>query len=237
VIRCLAIDDEPLALEVIKGHVEKIPFLELNGTYRSGIEAMDEINRGGIDLIFLDIQMNDITGIELLQTLSNPPMVIFTTAYEEYALEGYNLSVVDYLLKPIAFDRFLKASNKALQLSSPKQQLVSKEGATEAEEFVFVKSDKGSSRINLSELLYVEGLKEYVQYVTRSDKIVSLQSLKKILDYLPDNRFVQVHRSFIIAIDKIDSISGNRLFISGTEIPIGETYKRHFNKLIDEKKL
>ncbi len=236
-LKCLAIDDEPLALDVIKNHASKVPFLDLKGSYRSGMEAINEINSAGIDLIFLDIQMNDITGIELLQSISNPPMVIFTTAYEEYALDSYSFNAVDYLLKPIAFDRFLKACNKALQQSSPAARVSTGSQGQESDDFVFIKSDKGTVKMDLADLLYVEGLKEYVQYVTSKGKIISLQSLKKIHDYLPEGQFVQVHRSYIIATDKIDTISGNRVFIAGVEIPIGDTYKRHFNKLIEDRRL
>ena len=157
-LKCIAIDDEPLALDIVKQYVEKIPFLELTGTYRRGLEAMDVLSTGQTDLIFLDIQMNDITGIELLGSISDPPMVIFTTAYKDYAIESYEHNAVDYLLKPFTFERFLKAANKALQGKSPSSK--TSEPEAHINEYVFIKSDKGTNKLVLDELLYVEGLKE-----------------------------------------------------------------------------
>ena len=232
-MKCIAIDDEPLALDVMENYISKVPELEFKGRYTSPMDALETLNNGEVDLLFLDIQMSEISGIQFLKTLKNPPLVILTTAYDNYALQGYDLDVTDYLLKPIPFERFLKAVNKAVELYQYNRSNQSKEALSYQHGYIFVKSEYQILKINLKDILYVEGLKDYVKIFCGGNPILSLQNLKAIEGKLPLTHFVRVHKSFIVALPKINSVHKGRIKIGEKEIPIGDNYKDLFLKLIN----
>lgn len=222
-INCLAIDDEPLALDVIEEYVNKVPFLNLIGKFTDPVEATAELHKGSIDLIFLDIQMPDLTGLEFLNTLERKPAVIFTTAYDEYALESYDFNTIDYLLKPISFDRFMKAVNKAQELLSS--------GADAAEnKFIFIKSDYKIHKIATDDIAYIEGYKDYVRIYTPEKRFVTRESMKNMEALLSKDRFLRIHRSYIISIDKFSAIEGNMIILGEEKLPIGKSYKEQVMK-------
>lgn len=232
-LRCIAVDDEPLALEVLESYIRKVPSLQLAGLCGGALEAIQLLSSGAVDLMFLDVDMPDLTGTQLLRTLKHPPLVIFTTAYPDYALEGFELDAVDYLLKPIPFDRFLKAVNKAQERLHPPAMptAIPLSGAPEAN-FIFVKTEYKTLRVDLDDILYVEGLKDYVLIHTRQKKIITLLSLNKMVEKLPPTHFLRVHRSFIVAVNKIDSIERNRIRIGDAEIPVGDLYRDGLGRLV-----
>ncbi|MCX6251986.1 MAG: LytTR family DNA-binding domain-containing protein [Bacteroidetes bacterium] len=243
-IRCLAIDDEVLALELLEDNIRKVPFLDLVQACKSGYEAMEIIQREKIDLVFLDIQMPDISGIQFLKSLKNKPLVIFTTAYEKYALQGFELDVIDYLLKPFSFERFLKSVNKAQEYINLLEKPViqpSKEELPFSENYLFVKSDYKLVKIDIKDILYVEGLKDYIKiYIQDLDRpVITLSSMKAVEEKLPAAGFIRVHRSFIVAINKVSFIQRNTVHIGNKEIPVSEHHKEnlfniiHKNKIID----
>ena len=221
-MKCIIVDDEPLAIEVIESYVERIESLELVGKFRNAIKAFDFIQSGEqVDLIFLDIQMPKLTGIEFLKTLSNPPKVIFTTAYREYALEGFELEVLDYLLKPISFDRFMKAVSKALNQAKEVEITFSNDG----DDFIFFKCDKKMIRVSLKDILYIESIKDYVKIKTADKEVVTHQKISILETKLPLNNFIRVHRSFIVNIPKIESYSASEIELNDESIPVGRNYK------------
>ncbi len=225
-LRCIAVDDEPLALEVLESYIRKVPSLRLVGLCGGALEAICVLSPGAVDLVFLDVDMPDLTGTQLLRTLKHPPLVVFTTAYPDYALEGFELDAVDYLLKPIPFDRFLRAVNKAQERLHPPAApaAVAPPPASEPN-FIFVKTEYKTLRVDLDDILYVEGLKDYVLIHTRQKKIITLLSLNKMVEKLPPTHFLRVHRSFIVAVNKMDSIERNRIRIGDAEIPVGDLYR------------
>ncbi len=227
-LRCIAVDDEPLALEVLESYIRKVPSLQLAGLCGGALEAIRVLSAGAVDLVFLDVDMPDLTGTQLLRTLKHPPLVVFTTAYPDYALEGFELDAVDYLLKPIPFDRFLKAVNKVQERlhppATPAPPALPAAAAQEAN-FIFVKTEYKTLRVDLDDILYVEGLKDYVLIHTRQKKIITLLSLNKMVEKLPPSHFLRVHRSFIVAVNKMDSIERNRIRIGDAEIPVGDHYR------------
>ena len=237
-IRCIAIDDESLALDLIEDDILKVPFLQLVKKCKSGIEALNVLQTEHIDLIFLDIQMPDITGIQFLKSLPHKPFVIFTTAYDKYALEGFELDVVDYLLKPYSFERFLKAVNKAqehmLNLEKNPVNPTSDE-VNFSNQFIFVKSDYKLVKIEIDEILYIESLKDYVKIVEGDKTIVTLSSMKAIEEKLVSPDFIRVHRSFMVNLRKIQYIHRNFVKVGDKEIPIGDNYKENFQQLINKK--
>lgn len=233
-MRCLIIDDEPLAIELLEDFVSKIPFLKLEKSCSNAYEAMELIRTKKIDLIFSDIEMPDFTGIEFVQSLEQKPLLIFTTAYSHYAVEGFNLNAVDYLVKPIPFHRFVKAVNRAQELFELKTEA---ENLTEptmfSSSFIFVKSEYENLKINLSDIHYIEGLKDYIKIHTNNAKpILTLNSLKSFEEKLPSN-FIRVHRSFIVSLNHINSVQRNRIIIDKVYIPIGQNYKDDFIKRIE----
>lgn len=248
-LRCIAVDDEPNASEIVKKFAEKTPFLEFLGSFHNPLEALQKIQEGGIDLVFLDIQMPELSGIEFLNIASKQAKFIICTAYPKYALEGYEHNVVDYLLKPFPFDRFYKACQKALTqgtqlslfqnptLSTPKPESKTENSTAHPQEFMFVKSELKIQKVYLSEILFIEGLKDYVSIYTKKDRIITLQTMKKMEETLVQPRFVRVHRSYLVAIDKIESIERNRIFMGDKIIPIGDTYKEEFFTLIEAKNI
>ena len=233
-IRCLIIDDEPLAQRVIERYSENIPYLEIVKKCNNAIEAIDVLHQQEIHLLFLDINMPRLSGMDFLKTLKNPPLVIITTAYAEYAIQGYELDVVDYLMKPFAFDRFLKAIQKAQELLKNKEttHFENRESERIEDTFIFVKSSKKTFKVNLSDILYIEALGDYVKIFTNDKMIVSYQSLKNIESLLPPKSFPRVHKSFIIALSRIDLIEGNQVKIKDRLIPIGTNFKTDFERLI-----
>jgi len=239
-IRCLAIDDEALALDLIEDNIRKVPFLELVKKCKSAFEAMEFLQNEKIDILFLDIQMPDITGIQFLKSLQNKPIVIFTTAYEKYALEGFELDVIDYLLKPFSFDRFLKAVNKAKDYLHLKEKTISHGTGNEVQSsagYMFVKADYKLVKIDFNEILYIEGLKDYIKIYTGEKPVLTLLSLKSLEEKLPSADFVRVHRSFIVAVKKIQFIQRNFIHIGNKEIPISDNYKEQLFNIINQNKM
>ncbi len=233
-LRCLAIDDEPLALELLEDNIRQIPFLELVGSCRNAFETTEILHSQVIDLIFLDIQMPGITGVQFLKSLqSAPPLVIFVTAYEQYAITGFELDVVDYLLKPVAFERFLKAANKAFDVYKLRQAFVQPELA--ATHF-FVNANYSLVKVKFDEITYIEGLKDYVKiYVSSADRpVITRMTLKGIELKLPAGEFMRVHKSYIVSLDKIQAVRNLRITIGEMAIPIGEQYIDEFLKAIGE---
>lgn len=217
-IKCIITDDEPVARQGLQSYVEKVDFLTLTGVCEDAIQLNTLLKAGQPDLLFLDIEMPYLSGLDLLATLTNPPKVIITSAYEQYALKGYELDVTDYLLKPISFERFLKAVNKM-------HDLLQKEAPSAAEKFLFVKSDKQMKKVFLKEILFIEGLENYICIYTASEKILVHSTMKNIYNSLPESNFIQTHRSFIVNIDHVSLIEGNILNIAGHEIPVARNYR------------
>lgn len=236
-IRCIAVDDEPLALDIIADYVAKIPELKLVASTTNAIEALTLVQNGEIDLVFLDVQMPELTGIQFVKIINGKCDVILTTAYPQYALDGYELNVVDYLLKPIAFDRFYRSVQKVLNAKTTKMPETTPAAVQHGDiiDFIFVKTEHKIQRVDLDNILYIEGLKDYISIYTSAERIVTLQNMKKMEEILPANRFVRVHRSYIVALDKISSIERGRIFIGDTTIPIGDTYKDAFFKRIGDR--
>lgn len=236
-IRCLVVDDEPLALDIIEDYIAKVPFLELVKSTTSAIEGLSLVQNDGIDLVFLDVQMPELTGLQFLKIMNGKCDVILTTAYSQYALEGYELDVIDYLLKPIAFDRFYKAAQKVLQQrqnSSP-ITLPAPIISPQAHNFIFVKTEHKIQKIYLDDILYIEGLKDYISIFSKTERIITLQNMKKMEEALPAGRFIRVHKSYIVALDKIDSIERSRIQIADKIIPVGDTYREGFFRLVDNR--
>ncbi len=233
-IRCLVVDDEPLAHRVIERYAENISYLQIIRKCNSALEAIEVLHNQAIDLIFLDINMPRLTGIEFLKTLKNPPLVIITTAYSEYAIQGYELDVVDYLMKPFAFERFYKAVQKAEDMLRARDQVKHevKEPEKIDDDFIFIKSSKKTFKVNLHDILYIEALGDYVKIFTVDKMIVSYQSLKNIESLLPPRQFPRIHKSYIIAMSRIDLIEGNHVKIRDRMIPVGTNFKNEFEKLI-----
>ncbi len=226
-IRCLIIDDEELARTLLENYTARLPYLEVVGSCKDPVEAIQLLQSQEADLLFLDIQMPGLTGVEFLRTLKTKPLVIFTTAYAEYALEGYALDVIDYLLKPFSFERFVKAVNKAadlLQLKAAKAQ-PSAEKQSPENDFLLVRSEHKIHRLKLEDILYIESMREYVAYYTPQGRILSLNSLKSLEEQLPSSQFIRIHKSYIVAIDKIETLEGNRVHIGKAKLPIGANYK------------
>jgi len=229
---CLIVDDEQLARQLLEGFVAKIPGLELKGLCKDPLEAMEILRNEDIDILFLDIQMPELTGVEFLKTLQHKPATIFTTAYSEYALEGYQLDVIDYLVKPFYLDRFIQAVNKATAHIDLKRKAGSNSKSDIDNEFVLLHADHKIYKVRLNEIQYIEGLKEYVSYYTKEKRIIVLQSLKSIEESLPSDQFIRVHRSYIVPIEKIKSLDGNQLQIGDKLIPIGRSYKDEVMKKV-----
>ncbi|KQS46150.1 two-component system response regulator [Flavobacterium sp. Leaf359] len=223
-IKCLVVDDEPLAIRLIEKHIAKIDNLEVVATCNTALKAFEILNLQKIDLMFLDIKMPNITGIEFLKNLKNPPKTILTTAYRDYALEGYDLGVVDYLLKPITFERFFKAVDKFLSANSTSIEVKSKESVPD--EFILVKSGIKNYKINTNDIIYIESLKDYIKINTTGDKnITSKYKIGDIQQELNQDNFLRIHRSFIINTSKITAFTLNEIEVDGIEIPIGASYR------------
>ncbi|MBK9014068.1 MAG: response regulator transcription factor [Saprospiraceae bacterium] len=228
-INCLIVDDEELARNLLENYIGRLPHLTVVGKCRDPFEALDALNAQPVDLIFLDIQMPGLTGVEFLRTLKNKPLVIFTTAYPDFALEGYSLDVTDYLLKPFSFERFVQAVNKASELlalrktvaASPTPQAT----AAAAKDFILVKSEHKVHRLRHEDIYYIEGMREYVAFHTPSGRILSLNSLKGLEEELPADQFLRIHKSYIVAIGKIAALEGNQVQVGKEKLPIGASYR------------
>lgn len=240
---CIIVEDEPLARNLLSAYISKVPRLELKKAFSNALDALEYLRENNVDVLFSDIQMPEVTGITLLKLLKTKPLIILTTAYSEYALEGYELEVYDYLLKPISFERFLKAVEKGIaRLDGNKNQSIVTTVVQEAtpvpdQDFIFVKDGTKLIKVNLSDIFYIEGLKDYVCIYTPQKKIVTLQTMKSLESSLPSERFVRVHNSFIVALAAIEEIEKDRLVINKTTIPISDTYKKAFREKVEKRQI
>jgi DNA-binding LytR/AlgR family response regulator len=234
IISCAIIDDEPLAAGLLEGYAKKTPYLSLKGTYNSAIMAMKDLRENPVQLLFLDIQMPELSGIELAKILPKDTKVIFTTAFSQYAVEGYKVNALDYLLKPISYDDFLKSTDKALEWFSVSMR----QEVYKRDRFMLVKSDYKLQRVALDDILYIEGLKDYVRfYLKNGEKVMSLMSMKKLDDYLPKPEFLRTHRSFIVHMTEAPLIDRFRIVFDGVYIPISENYKEEVQQYFDQHTL
>ncbi|MEO8402943.1 MAG: LytTR family DNA-binding domain-containing protein [Chitinophagaceae bacterium] len=233
IIKCLIIDDEPPARDIIRRYAEQVSSLEIIGEYGNAIQAFGALQQHSIDLLFLDIQMPQLTGTDFIKTLSNPPKVIFTTAFPEYAVEGYELDAVDYLVKPIRFERFLKAINKTFSTTLSKQAVIAPVVEEKKEEsFVYFRADRKMVKVMLGDILYIESMKDYIKIVTKQGVVITKQSISSVEAMLPEKEFVRVHRSYIVSLNKIKSFTTELMEVEKTEIPIGKLYRNEVLKMI-----
>ncbi|MGI8581132.1 MAG: LytR/AlgR family response regulator transcription factor [Chitinophagaceae bacterium] len=237
-ISCLVVDDEPPALEVLKNYIASVHSLELATTCIDAVEALNFLQKHSVDLLFLDIQMPQILGTDFIRTLKHPPKVIFTTAFRKYAVEGFELDAVDYLLKPISFERFLKAVNKVmdaslLPLDNKFNTTIQPGNYNDA--FISLRSDRKNLKVSLNDILYIESLKDYIKVVTGNKTIVTKQSISSIEETLPKDQFIRIHRSFIVSINKIESYTADLLFIAKYELPISRSYRLQVDNLLKQK--
>lgn len=233
-INCIVIDDELPAIDQMVEYISRVPFLNLLKTFDNAIEPINYLKTNHVDLIFLDIEMEGFTGLQLLKSLQHKPKIIFTTAYDQYAIEAFDLNVSDYLLKPISFERFIKSLDKIFDSFADKERKHEGEPVYKRDYF-FVKTEFRMQRVDFKEILYIEGMSEYLRIVTTKEKIMTLQSFKNIEEILPKDIFVRVHKSYIVALNKIDSVERNRISIGGKLIPVSNTYKESFNLMINKK--
>ena len=225
--KCIIIEDEPLALERTKSFINKIPFLTLSATFDNALTGLDYLKKNTVDLLFLDINMDELTGIELLESYKVKSQVIITTAYQEYALKGYELSITDYLLKPFTFNRFLQAVNKA-------SENLTKSVPIEAPlDFIFVKTENRLEKVSFNEIVFIEGMRDYRRIHTTTKKIMTLQNFKELEQIIPSNIICRVHKSYMVALNKIDTIERSRIFIANQIIPISDSYRDLFFKVIN----
>ncbi|MCW3091998.1 MAG: DNA-binding response regulator [Ferruginibacter sp.] len=233
-IHCIIIDDEPLARKGLREYIEDVEFLHLTGEFDNPLQATELLGTGAVDLIFLDIQMPKITGLEFIKTIKHPPPVIFTTAYPHYALEGFEVNAMDYLVKPVSFDRFLKAALKAKDYHASKAKNVAETAG--GSDFFFIKSDNKLVKIQLDDVLFAEGLQNYVCIHTIQKKYITYLTFKAMEAYLPEDRFLKVHKSYIIAASKVESIDGNEVWVGGQHLPISRNLKEEvLDKLLKGK--
>jgi DNA-binding LytR/AlgR family response regulator len=235
----LIVDDEPLAQEVLETYIDKIPDLRLVGKCSSAMEANETLAKKDVDLVFLDIQMPQITGIEFVRSLGDPPMIIFTTAYSDYALDGFDLGAVDYLLKPISFERFMKGVNKAREQYDLRKHEHS--GSADTDEHFFVKADKKLVKVRFNDILYIEGLKDYVIIRLEEGRVITLQTMKSLEEKLPQGKFRRVHRSYIVSMNRIHAVVGNMLEViekgQTKHLPIGKNYRDDLLELINQSRI
>jgi DNA-binding LytR/AlgR family response regulator len=247
-LNVLIVDDEPLALDVLETYISQMPELNLVKRCSNALEANEALKQHSIQLMFLDIQMPQLTGIDFVKTLTNPPMIVFTTAYPNYAIQGFDLNALDYLLKPISLERFMKAVNKAVEHAEMNDREHSSHSVTPAAspsnedlDFFFVKADKKLVKVNFDDIIYIEGLKDYVIIRLQGTRVITLQTMKSLEDRLPQSRFMRVHRSFIVSMDKIVAIEGNMIEVMEKEkpkmLPIGKNYRDELLEVIERNKL
>lgn len=233
-LKCIIVDDEPPATRILKSYVEKVSFLEEVGIFNDSLKALEFLNSNKVDVLFLDIQMPQLTGLQISRIISKDIKVIFTTAYPDFALEGFELNATDYLLKPIAFERFYQAATKLIE--EPKTE---SETINNSSDFIFVKTDGKNKfqKLLLEEILYVESLQNYICIHTKKQQIITHSSLKNIIESLPERNFIQIHKSYVIALKQIESTDSFSVFINGKELPIGATFKDAFFYRIDQNKI
>lgn len=237
-VNCVIVEDEPLARNLMVEYVRKVPSLNLIEACSSPLTAIEVLRNNQVDLLFLDVQMPELTGISLLKVLQKKPLVVLTTAYSEYALEGYELDVADYLLKPITFERFLKAVDKVTLRLEGKQIPVTEKLVQDAgNPFVFVKDGTKLVKVQLNDILYIEGLKDYVTIHTKQQKIISLQRMKTLEEQLPAADFIRIHNSFIVALKAIEVVHKGEVQVAGSLLPIGETFKKSFREFIEKNQM
>ncbi len=231
-IRCLIVDDEPPALEVLRAHIANTPMLEVVGECHSAVAAFEFLQHQSVDLLFLDIQMPKLLGTDLVKALAMPPKVIFTTAHREYAMDGFDLNAVDFLLKPISFDRFLKAVQKAVphETRTPRVE----ETASSSSRFLYFRADRKMVKVVVDDIKYVESLKDYVKIFHGAQPLITKQTIMAVEEMLPSGEFLRIHRSFIVAINKISSFSQHSVFIGGNEIPVGPLYRSEVYKKLTQ---
>ncbi len=239
-MKAIIVDDEPLALDVLETYIEKMPNIELVQKCENALESNEALKNHDVDLMFLDIQMPQITGVEFLKSLKNPPEVIFTTAYPEYAVEGFELDAADYLLKPISLERFMKSVNKVSEKLG--KTIENPSGVVEMEgDFIFVKADKKLIKVDFDDIIYIEGLKDYVIIRQEAGRVITLQTMKSLEKKLPTSTFKRIHRSYIVNIHKINAVVGNMLEVtekgSTKHLPIGKNYREELLKIINLKRL
>lgn len=233
-IRCIAVDDEPLALELLEDNISKVPFLELVAKCSNAMEAMKVLQQQSVDLIFLDIQMPGLTGLQFIQSMAIKPMIILITAYEKYALQGFNLDVTDYLVKPVSLDRFVKACNKAWEIHQLKNKpQTNNSSSAAAPDYFFVNVDYSLLKINFADIIWIEGLKDYVKIHLKSTSksVITRISMKSIEEQLPSARFLRIHKSYIVSIEQITAVRKNSVFIKEMELPVGDNYRETVNTL------
>lgn len=233
-VRCLIVDDEPPAIDVLVKYIQAVDDLELSATCSNAVEALGTLKHTAVDLLFLDIQMPQLLGTDFVRTLKNPPKVIFTTAYRKFAIEGFELDAVDYLLKPISFERFLKAVNKVLQTSI---QISSGSSpfdgqSNQSENFIYFRTDRKMVKVYLDDILYVESLKDYIKVFTTSKQIITKQAISALEDMLPSSQFLRIHRSYLVGLNKIDSFTADDIQIGEKELPIGRMYHHEVLKAL-----
>lgn len=242
-INTIIVDDEPLALDVLETYIEKMPELNLIQRCNNALEANEVLKQHDVDLMFLDIQMPQLTGIDFLKTLTKAPAVIFTTAYPNYAIEGFELDALDYLLKPISLERFMKAANKAIdQINLERKDANDDSAASEGEDFIFVKADKKLIKIRYADILYIEGLKDYVIIrIAEGKRVITLQTMKSLESKLPAKQFQRIHRSYIVGIDKIEAVIGNMVEVTEKgqkkHLPVGKNYRDDLLAIINKNRL
>ena len=239
-INCVAIDDEPPALAQMEDYISRVPFLNLSGSFDNAFDALEFLKSNEVDLLFLDIEMEGFSGIQLLNILKKRPRVVLTTAYDQYALKAFDLDVTDYLLKPISFERFVQAVEKvfdSISKTKPVQAPSVNFNETPERNYIFIKTEYRMQRVDFKDILYIEGLKEYLLIFTTHGKIITLQSFKRMEEMLPSKDFARVHKSYIVALDKIVSIERNRIKINDKLIPIGDSYSKMFYAMLAERKL
>lgn len=235
-IICLAVDDEPPALDILKKYIASVNHLELAGTCADAVEALNFLRQQTIDLLFLDIQMPHLLGTDLMRTLKRPPKVIFTTAYRKFAVEGFELDAVDYLLKPISFERFLKAVNKVMETSlkvTDNNDIIYDQQNNSQNSFINLRADRKNLKISLDDILYIESLKDYIKVVTTTKNIITKQSISSLEDILPKSDFLRIHRSFIVAVNKIESFTNDTIEIAKQELPISRMYRHEVEKILN----
>jgi DNA-binding LytR/AlgR family response regulator len=235
-IKCLVIDDEPPARDILKKYVSEVELLELAGECSNAVETLSFLQNNAVELLFLDIKMPHILGTSFLRTLKNPPRVIFTTAFRKYAVEGFDLNAVDFLLKPISFERFLQAVNKVMQLNIHASETGKLTGETvpdQSHPFLYFRADRKMVKVFLEDILFIESLKDYIKVVTTSKVIVSKQSISALEEMLPKDAFVRVHRSYLIAVNKIDAYHSDLIEIGKKEIPVGRLFKHEVNRILN----
>jgi two-component system, LytTR family, response regulator len=236
-LNCVIVEDEPLARNLMVEYVRKVSSLNLIEACASPLAAIEVLRKNPVDLLFLDVQMPELTGISLLKVLQKKPLVVLTTAYSEYALEGYELDVADYLLKPITFERFLRAVDKVTQRLEGKQSIVGEKSTEAGNPFVFVKDGTKLVKVYLNDILYIEGLKDYVSIHTKQQKIVSLQRMKALEEQLPADTFIRIHNSYIVSLKAIEVVHKGEVQVGGALLPIGETFKKSFREFIEKNQM